>query len=75
MKRIYSDIQSLDPVKKDYEVDALFGYGDLSAPTIAFCDEPLTIFSEQWNAKKGWDGWLEEVLDPREYFKRRLKGK
>lgn len=75
MKRIYSNIQSMDEVKKDYEVDAIFGTSSPLNPTILFCDEPLTVFSEQWGTEGNWRGWLEEVLEPKDYFKRKLKGK
>jgi len=75
MKKIYSSIQALDAAKLDYEVDALFGTSGPSNPRFVFCDEPLTVFSEQWAADGHWRGWLEEKLQPKEYFKRKLKGK
>ena len=75
MKRFHSNIRNIGATKLDYEVDLISGYGELSHPTIAFCDEPLTIFSEQWDTKHGWRGWIEEELTSKEYFKRKLKGK
>jgi len=55
-------------------ISAIYGDGSPENPMRFFEDDILTVSSERWD---GWKflSWEKEILEPREYFKRKLKGK
>lgn len=57
------------------DFDLVVGDGGTENPIIAFCDDELTVYSEQYSYQGRWRGWRKEALDKKEYFKRKLKGK
>jgi len=55
-------------------ISAIHGDGSPEDPMRFFEDDILTVSSERWDGHT-WHGWEKEILEPREYFKRKLKGK
>lgn len=58
------------------DYNTFFGTSGSTDPLIAFCDKERLISSEQYSCYGRWHGWKHEIINcPREYFKRKLRGK
>ena len=64
-----------DSIDEPNYISAIHGDGSIENPMRFFEDEKLTVSSESYDKAGTWAGWREEVLKPKEYFERRLKGK
>ena len=58
------------------DFDMFIGTSGSDDPLVAFCDKERLISSEQYSHYGRWRGWKHEIIvDKKEYFKRKLKGK
>ena len=75
MKIYHPTGMDIDSVKRDMEANAVFGTGEPSDPIVAFVDSHNLIFYEQWSTTGRFRGWIEEEVNDKEYFERKLRGR